>query len=47
VTVLHEIGGHFGTIIQACLIFALGRLYSSPADAPSDRSAADPAGLVA
>jgi predicted anti-sigma-YlaC factor YlaD len=52
VTVLHEVGGHFGTIIQACLIFALGRSYSSPSDvSPSDvssgRSAADPAGLTA
>jgi predicted anti-sigma-YlaC factor YlaD len=28
VTVLHEIGGHWGTIIQAGLIFALGRLHS-------------------
>jgi predicted anti-sigma-YlaC factor YlaD len=27
VTVLHEVGGHWGTIIQAALIFALGRLY--------------------
>jgi predicted anti-sigma-YlaC factor YlaD len=33
VTVLHEIGGHWGTIIQAGLIFALGRLHS-----PSSRS---------
>jgi predicted anti-sigma-YlaC factor YlaD len=33
VTVLHEIGGHWGTIIQAGLIFALGRLHS-----PSPRS---------
>ncbi len=33
VTVLHEIGGHWGTIIQAGLIFALGRLHS-----PSQRS---------
>ncbi|HEV7898660.1 MAG TPA: zf-HC2 domain-containing protein [Planosporangium sp.] len=42
VTVLHEIGGHFGTIIQACLILALGRLY--PAERSPDRSAAGPAG---
>jgi predicted anti-sigma-YlaC factor YlaD len=46
VTILHEIGGHFGTIIQACLIFALGRLYSSPADASPERSAADPAHIA-
>lgn len=36
VTVLHEIGGHWGTIIQAGLIFALGRLYS-PSPRPQDR----------
>ncbi|NJC68463.1 hypothetical protein HC031_01800 [Planosporangium thailandense] len=48
VTALHEIGGHFGTVIQAFLIFALGRLYASPADSRSDRSSAsDPARLVA
>jgi predicted anti-sigma-YlaC factor YlaD len=48
VTVLHEIGGHFGTIIQACLILALGRLYPSSSDRSPDRSgAADPAGVAA
>jgi predicted anti-sigma-YlaC factor YlaD len=29
VTVLHEVFGHFGTLIQAALIWALGRLHSS------------------
>jgi predicted anti-sigma-YlaC factor YlaD len=36
VTVLHEIGGHWGTIIQAGLIFALGHLYS-PSPRAHDR----------
>jgi predicted anti-sigma-YlaC factor YlaD len=46
VTVLREVGGYVGTIVQAALIFALGRLYpsASPA-APSDRASAGPAGL--
>lgn len=48
VTVLHEIGGHFGIVIQAFLIFALGRLYAPPADSRSDRPrVADPAGVAA
>jgi predicted anti-sigma-YlaC factor YlaD len=51
VTVLHELGGHFGTIIQAGLILALGRVYSPPKSAPTgsptDRSTADPAGIAA
>jgi predicted anti-sigma-YlaC factor YlaD len=47
VTVLHEIGGHFGTIIEACLMFALGRLYSSSSDPSPDRPATGPAGLTA
>jgi predicted anti-sigma-YlaC factor YlaD len=34
VTVLHEIGGHWGTIIQAALIFALGRLHVPSAPHP-------------
>jgi predicted anti-sigma-YlaC factor YlaD len=40
VTVLHEIGGHWGTIIQAALIFALGRLHS-PSPQPQDRQPQD------
>jgi predicted anti-sigma-YlaC factor YlaD len=40
VTVLHEIGGHWGTIIQAALIFALGRLHS-PSPRSQDRQAQD------
>jgi predicted anti-sigma-YlaC factor YlaD len=47
VTVVHEIGGHLGSIIQACLIFALGRLYSSSSDGSSGRSERrDPAGVA-
>jgi predicted anti-sigma-YlaC factor YlaD len=42
VTILHEIGGHFGTIAQAALIFTLGRLYGSAESGPAapDRSPA-------
>jgi hypothetical protein len=48
VTVLREIGGYAGTIVQAALIFALGRLYPSSAPgAASDRSTSGPAGVPA
>jgi predicted anti-sigma-YlaC factor YlaD len=47
VTVLHEIGGHWGILIQAAMIFALGRLSLRSSEAPLSRSsAADPAGVV-
>lgn len=45
VTIVHEVGGHFGTIAQACLIWALGRLHSTskregvPARTPAGVSA--------
>jgi len=42
VTIIHEIGGHFGTIAQAALIWALGRLYGSGAESGSGAPEAAP-----
>jgi predicted anti-sigma-YlaC factor YlaD len=48
VTALHEIGGHWGTIIQAVLILGLGRLYpASVTGSPRRPSAGDPSGVPA
>jgi predicted anti-sigma-YlaC factor YlaD len=48
VTVLHEIGGHWGTIIQAALIFALGRLQPVRAPDAAERAGTpEPAGVTA
>jgi hypothetical protein len=46
VTVLHEVGGHWGIVIQAAMIFALGRLFPRSSEAPSRSGAIDPAGVV-
>jgi predicted anti-sigma-YlaC factor YlaD len=47
VTMLHEIGGYLGAIVQAGLIFALGRLYPSSDGSPDRPVTADPAGITA
>jgi predicted anti-sigma-YlaC factor YlaD len=36
VTFLHEIGGHYGTLVQAGLIFALGRLHPPASKRPGE-----------
>jgi predicted anti-sigma-YlaC factor YlaD len=48
VTFLHEIAGHYGTLIQAALIFALGRLSQPSSNGSSDPTGVtDPAGVAA
>jgi predicted anti-sigma-YlaC factor YlaD len=53
VTIVHEIGGHFGTIVQAALIWALARLHGSAAGrgagsgAPDGAPERSPASLTA
>ncbi|GII20426.1 zf-HC2 domain-containing protein [Planosporangium mesophilum] len=47
VTMLHEIGGYLGAIVQAGLIFALGRLYPSSDSSPDRPVTTNPAGMAA